>query len=593
MQNKILAIVGGGPRGLSALENFMCQMAKNKNNGNIQILFFEATEHVGHGPVYNLKQSESNWVNITERALTLEKRTPIEINNLPAEQAGNVVASFPSYHEWAEVDYKKLPLDYPDQFPPRSTIGKYLSQRFESITSDLENSNFLKVINEKVNQVHLVDNKIELTTEKNQKYNVDELLLTIGHQPTDLDEQLESWQKYSKENEAVQLFTEPYPIRQFFKKNKINSESVIALRGFGLAMIDVARGIMEKLGGEFQMIDEATKAVKFIPNEKTPKHFVPFSLNGLPMSPKPLNAKIDAWFEPSKKQIEDFAKQIGNQKTQAAAKSNQFLIEAFAPIASSIFLQLNFQDEKTLKEENIILLIKNWLEDETFEHSFFLSHKETAETMMRAFVKMSTGKTTATLDYCIGQVWRHCQPSIYQELSHNACSDEVVNEIIGLDERLKRYSYGPPVESLQQMLALIDAEVMTLKMVNDPEIELTKKGWELSKDKNSIVANMMVNSVLDAPKLLAVNSEIISNMLEDDLIQAVHNDLGIVTDECGYVISNIKEKKLPIAVLGRLAKGTIIGVDAILECFGERPERWAAQAIQNFDKMILKNLEIQ
>jgi len=94
----------------------------------------------------------------------------------------------------------------------------------------------------------------------------------------------------------------------------------------------------------------------------------------------------------------------------------------------------------------------------------------------------------------------------------------------------------------------------------------------------------MINSVLDAPKINSVNSSIIQNLLSNNLIEAVHDELGISTDENAYVISQEKSRKIPIALLGRLAKGTIIGVDAILECFGKRPEQWATEAIKRLNK---------
>lgn len=85
----------------------------------------------------------------------------------------------------------------------------------------------------------------------------------------------------------------------------------------------------------------------------------------------------------------------------------------------------------------------------------------------------------------------------------------------------------------------------------------------------------MINSVLDAPKLLDVTSPLIKNLLQNDLIQPIHSKLGIETTADGYVITPDDKNDVPIAVLGRLAKGSVIGVDAILECFGPRIEDWA------------------
>ena len=91
----------------------------------------------------------------------------------------------------------------------------------------------------------------------------------------------------------------------------------------------------------------------------------------------------------------------------------------------------------------------------------------------------------------------------------------------------------------------------------------------------------MIDSVLDSPQIKLVRSPIVRNMFDDDLIKVVHDDLGVETNEHGYLISKNTDKKIPKALLGRLAKGTIIGVDAILECFGSRPLQWAKEATNN------------
>ncbi|MFT7483396.1 MAG: putative NAD(P)/FAD-binding protein YdhS [Oceanospirillaceae bacterium] len=127
-------------------------------------------------------------------------------------------------------------------------------------------------------------------------------------------------------------------------------------------------------------------------------------------------------------------------------------------------------------------------------------------------------------------------------------------EIIKLDKQLKRYTYNPPVARLTE------AGVTNLNTVNNPEIELKKKGWVLKKNVESNNVDIMINSVLDPPKLKAVNSSIVKNLLDKDLIQAIHDDFGVHIDNNYYVPSRNKAYQLPIALLGRLAKGTVIGL---------------------------------
>ena len=119
---------------------------------------------------------------------------------------------------------------------------------------------------------------------------------------------------------------------------------------------------------------------------------------------------------------------------------------------------------------------------------------------------------------------------------------------------------------------------MNLAWVNDPDFELSQDGWCIRSNGESIIADIMVDSVLDSPKIKSVCSSIIKKLLENDIIEAVHDDLGVSTNKDGYIKSTNVDREIPIALLGRLAKGTIIGVDAILECYGTRAQHWASKA---------------
>jgi len=577
-----MGIIGIGPRGGYALENLVLELANQNSLSNIEFLLFESTGNFGNGQVYDLRQATSNWINITERVLELSKREAIQSVSFN-------IPSFPSYHEWIDKDFEKLPEELADAYPPRAQIGKYLSQRFQSFIKPLIESKTASLLEEQVIEIALLNSdRFQIKTDTNTYENVNEILLTIGHQPTESSQQIIDWYKHASNKSKVNLFPSPYPVANFLNSKNLSSESNIGIRGFGLAMIDVVRGIAEKFGN-FKTTDEKSKRCTYETDFAIKNMLVPFSLDGLPPVPKPLNAQIDHRFKPTTSQISSFEEQIGNPETQSQAESPNFLIAAFAPIAAHIFLQLpNATNPESLSQNEIETIIVQWLEDTNFEHPLITSIKQPVHKIMNDFVEMSIGEKTSSLDYCIGQVWRHCQPSIYEELSFNKCSDAVFADIIALDESTKRYSYGPPVASIQQLIALTEVDVLNLEMVNDPEIELTDGGWRFQASDKSINVQIMIDSVLDSPKIKSVNSPLVKNLLEDNLLMAVHDDLGVSTDDNGYLIPKRKGKKVPIALLGRLAKGTVIGVDAILECFGNRPRNWSNQAAKNHSKWLQK-----
>ena len=562
---KKLAIIGMGPRGLYALENLLFQLSKT--NQSAEILVFETSNLPGAGSVWHTEQPDSNWINITERALVgIETRPKIVLHNI-------TIDAFPSYHNWCNF---KQSDSQPDAFPPRKKLGVYLNERFNSIAEALADSNFFKIINSHIEAITLKQNSI-LINSSDKSWQCDDVLLTIGHQPTLVSDQIKEWKKHVEKYKALRLFTDPYPVSQLIDiKNE--EKLTIGIRGFGLAMIDVMRYLVINNYGNFKITDYDTFKSVYYKIKNQQLKLIPFSLDGLPLAPKPLNKSIDDWYKPTSTEIEVIRKTIAAYtNTDKDSDEIMFLVDPIAEVAARIYKDLTDKtNSQNLNLKEIEKIIIEYLQDADYTHQLLQDNDISTYELIQAYIDMAIGETNISLDYCVWQVWRHCQPMLYKVVSHARLNKNTVNKIIVLDERSKRFSYGPPIESMQQILALVDAEILDLSYSNNPDINLTENGWQLKNESNkTIVCNCMINSVLDSPQLLKIESPIIQNLLKNDLIQPVHSELGIETHEDGYVVSQLKDKSVPIAVLGRLAKGSVLGVDAILECFGKRIEDWA------------------
>ena len=576
---KTIAIIGCGPRGLSALENVLIALAKAETKTLPKIIIFEKSSQLGCGAIYNLDQPDTNWLNISERALTIAERPTLEFKNFKVE-------GFKSYHEWTGKSKDEIINNKHEVFPKRSEIGKYLKARYNTVAKILEEHNILSVFNAEVIEVENNNPCFTITVKSGKTYNADDVVLTIGHQETECSQQLKDWLKYAKNNNAVNLFLNPYPIKHLLSVNYKTEAHTVGLRGFGLATIDVARAIVKANGGYFEVIDTETNKMKYHPGESSLK-LVPFSLDGLPMASKPLNSKIDALFTPSDAKILSFKSellQIRDNKNYS--NGNTFLIEAIATVVAHQYIKLgNHAYQHNFTEKELKVITEAYLQDNSFTHDLILSHDNAPEAIIQAYVDMATATKPISLDYCLGQVWRHCEPTLYAMMSHSKLKDNVINQVIALDERMKRYAFGPPIESLQQLLALTYQGTLDLNFVNDPDITLKENGWQLQKHNQEITVDTMINAVLDSPKIEKVIAPIVTNLLSDNLIQPIHSKLGVDTQPNGLVNSNNKRQTLNLAVLGRLAKGSVVGVDAILECFGPRIKDWANGVVERLEKL--------
>lgn len=568
-----VGIIGCGPRGLSALESLYSQAAKSKVLP--KVLLFEVTDYPGAGPIYDLHQPDSNWLNVSIRTLAVPPRKEAKFEQFS-------IPGFPDFQQWSgysDSDEAEVALD---EFPLRSKLGAYLHERYQSIASVLIKQGLATMIQKEVDRVDVLNGVVQIGVVGGQNYLVMETVLCIGHQPISFDEQMTAWNYRVAQLDAVVLFTQPYPVAPIIKLCAEQNSATIAIRGFGLAMIDVARALSEGLGGKFVLTDEATRTMEYKPSGQEPNLIIPFSLDGLPMAPKPLHKKIDCLYAPTEKELSDYESSlIKSIESKTALDATDFLIHAIAPIAARKFIGLGTKAmAHELHEDDIINSVTSWLSDAEFSHPLIISIETPAGLAMKKFIDMATGIGKVSLDFCIGHVWRHCQPTMYRLLSFAPLSDDRIADIVQLDERLKRYSYGPPVDSLQQMLALVNAGIISLDFVNDPDIALEEGGWKFGLVGKTAIAEIMVNSVLDAPQILKVVSPLPKGLINNRGVEPLHDKLGLRTKKNALVESKRSDNTMPVALMGRLAKGTLIGVDAIAECFGKRSEYWAAGVVK-------------
>ena len=566
-----LAIVGGGPRGLSALEFLLEELAKTSSQP-FRILLLEESGKPGCGWVYDPEQPSFNWLNISDRALELAGREPLEFPDFK-------IPPFAGYQDWAGWDYDETE-ETPDRFTTRATLGRYLSARFDSLAKPLVKLGILTILPQRVLAVRPKEQEFKISVSSGQRFRAREVLLTVGHQETGQSGQMRSWEEHARVNN-VHLVPEPYPIGSNLDTIEIKKEDQVALRGFGLAMIDMVRALVDRGGGGFAEVDGA---IKYVDGPEVPRCIIPFSLDGLPMVPKPLNQKLDRAYNPGRNRLKSLEKELKTVlNADSAENALSAFIECMATLCAEQFHGLAYKDKAPEQGPEIFNLCGYWIDGKDIKHPLIMSGDLHPAEAMRHYVDMAKGNEPPGLDYCIGQVWRHAQPTLYNFFAFAAVQPQAMADIIALDERIKRYSYGPPVDSIEQLIALEEASVLKFAVVEDPDINLVKEGWEFQEGGDNYVVSVMINSVVDSPCLKEVSTPLVKQLVSDEILEAFHQDLGAKIEKDFRLPWSIQDDRPAIAMIGRLNKGSILGTDAILECFNPYFRNWAKATVKRFN----------
>lgn len=576
-----MAFVGGGPRGLSALEFLYSALALEGPSLVVHSIVFEQGAHPGSGPNYAPDQFSGSLLNLPEREVDIPARDEISLDE-------KVIAGFPSYKEWAGVADSADEGRRVDIYPPRARLGQYLQSRFNSMAVPLEQSGRLTIVESEVLQIRQdgVGGGYRIVHAGGVIEAIDEIVLAVGHQPTEPDEIMQAWTQHANQNDACSLIMAPYPLEDFIHDTSRVNGATIALRGFGLSMIDVVKGLTGGRGGEFRVMDERLRTMEYKPSNLEPAKIIPFSLDGLPMAAKPLTRSLDERFIPTA-QIQAHFRQTCTELARygEGEKAYSQLLQLVSDILGTVYLEVCPSVATSYSRSRLSELANSWLNDDQFRHECIVDRDLPTAQAMTMFADMACGIEPPSLDYCLGQVWRHLQKIMFHSFSHSSVGLEFVQDLIALHERLKRYAYGPPVDNIRSLLALIDAGILSLMIVDDPDIRMSPDGWHFSEGRNRIVASMLIDTVLASPDIQAVSTPLVQQLLDEDYLIALGDGLGAST-QMGAVADRLDnpEGPLSLALLGRLAKGSIIGVDSINESFGVEQREWAVRLVKRLSK---------
>ncbi|MEQ6201544.1 FAD/NAD(P)-binding protein [Sulfitobacter sp. HNIBRBA2951] len=532
---RTLAVVGFGPRGLGALEALA--IGALSRDVRIKIDVFDTLDAVGAGPNFHPDEDPLCILNIPVRILDIDP---------PAFMSDHIAP----FAQWSATDY------HGDDFPPRADLGAYLEARFAALckaASDVFELTHIKTKARTIGQ----NGGWMVTTQDGRHGPYDEVLLSLGQPTTKPDPQLQKWTDHAQDH-GLDL-RPAYPGTALRDAARNWGDKTVAIRGLGLSTHDVLRLLTVGLGGRFD-------GGRYIRSGNEPRKILPFSRDGLPPAPKPATARIDAMFDPTTSEVESFKAALKKAVNQAPDAAQETICAALIPPTLRI---LGACDGAQSRDA-----VQQWLATER-ENPGAQDIQDTCAAL-RTTIEMAHQRIAPSAGYVIGQLWRKLQNEIRRGVNSAVLTPETATAIIGFDEGLKRYSYGPPVAASEQLLTLIDDGLVSLQTVDDPDIELTPNGWRLIEGDDDLLAPVMVDAVLPGPDLDSITDPLIKGAMDDGFITPVDDGFGATTLTDGSLVGQDGTAQEGLCLLGRLSLGSVIATDSLHDCFGASTHRWAA-----------------
>lgn len=526
-----IAIVGLGPRGLGALEQLIHEAIARR--AHIQVDVFDPYPESGAGPNFDPREPRHCLLNIPIRDIDLRQPNGLDFEPV-AEWLG---------HRFSD-----------DDFPPRAEIGNYLKQRLVKLIDLAPNVKALQV-SERIESLQRVRNAWHIRSESTSYGPYAEVLIVPGQPHTRPDDQLAKWKRHATDHK-VTLAT-AYPARFLQKAAGQWSGQTVAIRGFALSSFDVIRVLTIGLGGRFS-------DGRYVASGREPARIVPFSLDGKPPYPKPETRELDLQYEPTRGETDVFRKAVFEASNGALEATQSRLTEALSTPVSRI-LSIFGADESHST-------VYDWLLSEWSDPG--CQEKGSGLDVLKNGIAMAEGASLPSIGYAVGQVWRKWQDPLRQAYNPARTPSATAAAIVGFDEGLKRYSYGPPANSCRELISLINDDIVSVDWARDPDITPINTGWQLDVEGRSVTTKVLIDAVLPSPDPRKVETALISGLIADGYLTTM-DDLGARTAPDGRLIGDDDKPVQGLSLLGRLALGSVIAADSLHDCFSASSARWA------------------
>lgn len=530
-----IAVIGAGPRGLGALEALVKGLSGRGTA--LAVTIFDDLQLPGAGPNFDPSQTPHSILNIPMREVDIPPALA-----LPCGDFG----------DWQ----KQNGFTDADRFPPRAELGAYLMARFRDVTQVDDINIKLTTHKTKATSLRRKTDAWHVSAGDQSYGPFDEVLLIPGQPQTPPDDQWAAWVNHTKTHDAYTA--NAYPDRQLLDAARNWSGRNVGIRGLGLSTFDVLRILTLGLGGSFE---DGT----YHPSGAEPKRIFAFSLNGQPPFPKPVDDAHDTRFNLLSEEIDLFQ--------TAVAQATQLKPDAALKLICDALVQPAHRISAEMRAERDKADIQAWLKTERRSPG----DQETlapADTL-KLGIHMAMGSAPPTAGYIIGQIWRKVQNQLRTSFNSADIEPDTAQAIIGFDEGLKRYSYGPPLRSAQELLALLDCNLVSLCVVDDPDIKPIKDGWHLQEDDAEAKVSVMIDAVLPPPSIGAISDPLLVQLKSDCIIQEFYEGSGARTLPDGQLVGPNDKVQSGLSLLGRLALGSVIAADSIHDCFGASSDRWA------------------
>jgi uncharacterized NAD(P)/FAD-binding protein YdhS len=466
----------------------------------------------------------------------------------------------------------------PDDFLPRRVMGEYLEWSFNTLLADLPAQ--VHVVQHRsaaVDVAPLPTGRERVTLATGEDLEVDHVVIATGHTPN------------AERGSVTDRAIPPYPVSLY--DDAVLPGETAAMRGMGLVAMDVMIALTAGRGGVFEQSKRVENRLQYLPSGREPIIYM-FSRTGYAYCARDSRGRpTGAPYQPAictPEAVEALKREHPAGELNAR---RDFLPLLFAEMQMRYYTRAaTYKGDEAAGALVYDALAQAWRAGSFAAeiHNFAASYG-VFDAEQHFFV--GTGAQYVNAKDYEQQVYDITQADLDEAINHGAESPlkaaygiprqlrDVVRSVVDGDNltaeskrdfqrnirpRIARLIAGPPILRVQQLLALIDADIVRLATGPSPSVELSEGGGVILRstqlqDSTTIHADRFVQGTLDDPTVSRSASALLANLFKRGRIRPLSwadADAGGVdlTSEFNPV-SRDGEPERTLWVLGSLTEG--------------------------------------
>lgn len=566
-----VGIVGGGPKGLYALEELGRRIRKEEINDTWRILWFNNNVDFGSGSNYQVQQPDYLLINYciahVDAWESVEARSQNHLNLM----------------DWITKYKTNATKVKPTDFASRALVGKYLQYTAMQVLKEMPANVRVQLISEKVDDVKAEANgELVIQTHINT-FSCKNVLLCTGHCYNNLP-----LVKFNNDPIHPNYISNAYPLKVL---DQIPPKSKVGIIGWGLTFIDSALHLTEGRGGQFD------KNYNYISGANEPV-LLPFSRNQLPILPRgaiygsnvySLQYLTPEWFV----------------QIKAIAKGRQ--ISFITEILPWLEKELSFAYYSTLLQN------QNKEDVETYITSLPVNDRFTYHDLLFPTIPKKTSLQESYIQYvqfliseaergplispimAAASVWREASSMIadlYNAAGFTGESQKYLDT--EMFSALCRTSYGPPIENMKKILALMKADIIQIHFEEQVQITHVQgtDQFTLATEQQRRIVDFIIDARIARPNLNAGNSQLYCNLLSNGLVQPFNNQQ--YKPGCIDIINHgqiaVTGKNIPLYAYGTATEGFLLDNDSLSRKKNNLAKYWASETVKQ-QQQIYNNVQ--